>query len=1118
MKSLEFTRRYKKLDSLQKKAVDTIEGPLLVIAGPGSGKTEILSLRVANILLKTDTSPSNILCLTFTDSAAATMRQRLLNLISSDAYRVSIFTFHAFCTDVIERFPEYFYGGANFHSADPITQLEVLEGVFKTLSYDDPLSKTHPEQGYIYLKDTHSAISNLKKAGLTPKEFFSVIKNNEKEIEFFNKELISIFSERTHRSQFPLLRKFLKRVEKYKAPSSPLPHIHSLSFYFTDSLAKVLDEAEENSSTKPLTVWKEKWLAKDEHGIIVLKDSTLLLKLYSLASVYEQYMEKMYALGYYDFDDMLLEVIEALSSNETLRYELQEKFQYILVDEFQDTNDAQMRLLNLIVSHPVNEGRPNLMAVGDDDQAIYKFQGAQIDNILRFKEEYRDAQIITLTSNYRSTQDIIDLALHVIQKGENRLERRLPNVHKALVSAGGDKGKGEILYCGFVSAREEYEYIAHEIKKLLKEGLSPSSIAVIARKHEYLENIVPYLYQKKITVNYERQQNVLRDSRIQEIIVIARFLISLGRKDKVEADEFLPEILSFPFWEIPRKTVWEISLEASKSRRSWLSIMLASKDKKITQIAHFLIDLSVRSLSEPIEYIIDSIVGAHVSLIEESEDEIKKSSSHKKIQSPFKEYYFGKEEFNLKPAKYLLFLSSLRVFVYALREYKHGSLLKIDDLVTFVNTHEKNELILADENTLLTGKEAVTLLTAHKAKGLEFDTVFVLHCQNEVWSGKGFPRKISFPANLPITPAGDTNDDHLRLFFVALTRAKRLLFLSSHAVGERGKIMSKLSFLTAENDVHTNKKVEEVLQAKLDEHPSEKGGNVTSIENVLSTALPFIKDEKALLKPILEDYTMSVTHLNNFLNVVRGGPQTFLEQNLLRFPQAKTASAAFGSAMHKALELLYRTLRRKDALPTFKDVSLFFTEALRDERLSQHDFTLQKERGIKSLKAFYASKKKTFRADDLVEVNFKNQGVVILSVPLSGKIDKMVKEKNGEISVYDWKTGEAHTSWNDSGLYDKIQLHQYARQLMFYKLLVEHSRDFREYKVFRGVLEFLEPYKNKIVDLQLTLTEEGLSRTRELISVVYKKILNLDFPSVEKYEKNLSGIIAFENDLLSGKI
>ncbi|MEK9201342.1 MAG: PD-(D/E)XK nuclease family protein, partial [Patescibacteria group bacterium] len=238
----------------------------------------------------------------------------------------------------------------------------------------------------------------------------------------------------------------------------------------------------------------------------------------------------------------------------------------------------------------------------------------------------------------------------------------------------------------------------------------------------------------------------------------------------------------------------------------------------------------------------------------------------------------------------------------------------------------------------------------------------------------------------------------------------------------------------------------------------------------------------------------------------------------LRFPQAKTSSAAFGSAMHKALELLYRSLRRKNRLPTFKDVSLFFTEALRDERLSAHDFDLQKERGIKSLKAFYATKKKTFCADDLVEVNFKNQGVVILGVPLSGKIDKMVKEKGGEISVYDWKTGEAHISWNSSGLYDKIQLHQYARQLMFYKLLVEHSRDFRKYNVSKGVLEFLEPRKGKIIDLPLTLTEDGVSRTQALISVVYRKILNLDFPSIEKYEKNLSGIIAFEDDLLSGKV
>lgn len=1110
----EFKKRYGKLDPSQKKAVDTIEGPVLVLAGPGSGKTEILSLRIANILRQTDTSPANILCLTFTDSAAATMRRRLESLIGTEAYRVGMHTFHGFSVDVIERFPEYFYDGAHFRPADTVTQFEILETVFESLSHNDPLRKIHPEQGYVYLKDAHAAIGQLKKAGLSPSDFRSILKDNEKELVSLSKILCPVFSSRVLLKEIHSLEKALIRIKKSVSPKA---RVRPISFYVYLTLSQAIEEAKGTKSTKPITTWKEKWFSKDEKGEPALKDMLSIPKLLSLASLYEVYEQKMNAEGFYDFDDMLLQAIALLEEKTSIRLDFQEKYQYVLVDEFQDTNDAQMKLLNLLTDHPVNEGRPNLMVVGDDDQAIYKFQGAEVGNILTFKERYVDPNIITLTSNYRSTRDVVDLALHVARKGENRLEHRFSEIKKSLVSASKEK-KGDVQFHNFVRSDDEYAFVAYEIDRLIKSGASPSSIAVIGRKHEHLEKIVPYLYRKKIAVNYERQQNVLRDKHILEIIGIARFLVSFGRKDREEADNLLPEILSYPFWGIERKTIWEISLKASRRFESWLSVMQQSKNPRIKTLAAFLIDLSVRSLNEPLEYILDDIIGTHVSLVMLSEDEIISLPANKKFISPFKEYYFGKGKFETARAEYLVFLSALRVFIQALREYKSGKILRTDDLIAFVDTHEKNEIILADEGAFLTGRPAVSLLTAHKAKGLEFSFVFVLHCQNEIWSGRGTISKISFPANLPIAPGSDTRDDHLRLFFVAITRAKHTLYLSSYAVGENGRTMSKLSFLTSD-DGHPNKKISEILLAPFS-MSLEAGRKVKDIAPITLPfhAPPFVSDEKSLLWPLLEEYVMSVTHLNNYLNVMHGGPQLFLEQNLLRFPRAKSSGAAFGSAVHKALELSYRFLRKTGKLPTLKEMLAFFTLSLTEERLSRMDFEREHERGIESLSMFYQSQKKTFNPKHLIETNFSRQGVTVSGVPLSGKIDKMEQFSGGGLKVYDWKTGSPLFSWKTAGMYDKVKLHQYAQQLVFYKLLVENSKDFKNFEVNEGILEFVEPRGGKLARLSLSISQKDTARLAALITVVYKKIRTLDFPSVEKYEKNLSGIIAFEEDILKGKI
>jgi len=491
-----FKERYAQLNKKQKKAVDTIDGPLLVVAGPGSGKTEILSLRVGNILEQTQVLASNILCLTFTESATVNMRKRLSGLIGSEAYRVAIHTFHNFCVEIIQRYPQYFYGGAFFSAADELAQVQIMEELFEKLPHDHPFSSYHPEQGYVYLRDVLAVIAHLKKAGLDPVEFEKILNHNKKSLEKIDAVISANLSDRLSKENLNKIGEavtgLLKLAEEDKK-NFVSEFFSPISVVITESLKLAVDKAIEEGKMTPLSTWKAKWLRKNDTGESMLKDSTNLDKMLSLAQIYAKYREVMHGKGYYDFDDMILDVVTALKNNAGLRYEIQEQYQYVLVDEFQDTNDAQMRLLRYITDAPVNEGRPNIMAVGDDDQAVYKFQGAELSNILNFKKLFKDVEIVTMTDNYRSTQDILDVASHIIRKGEERLEKLLPEIEKNLVASNPKLKKGNLVHREFQTNAHEYHYISREIKKKIDAGEKPEEIAVIARKHKQLQALVPYL-------------------------------------------------------------------------------------------------------------------------------------------------------------------------------------------------------------------------------------------------------------------------------------------------------------------------------------------------------------------------------------------------------------------------------------------------------------------------------------------------------------------------------------------------------------------------------------------------------------------------------------------------
>nr|MBP6943109.1 ATP-dependent helicase [Candidatus Buchananbacteria bacterium] len=845
-----FESRYAQLNEAQQQAVDAIEGPLLVIAGPGSGKTELLSLRVANILRQTDVWPSNILCLTFTDAAAANMRQRLIGLIGSEAYRVAIFTFHSFSVEIINRHPEYFYHGASYVPASDLVQFDLLTSIIEQLPHDNPLRSHHPDQGYVYLREIRSLVAHIKRAGLSPLVFKEILAKNKLSAQELNIQIHELLSPRLAKQLLPDLKTW---AESLLAPQSN--EIYSpLALVIGQSLANAVNHDLEQGSTKFTSEWKRKYTRKDETGNLILAESYYQPKLESLADVYLSYQESLHQHGYYDYDDMILDVIEVLDANKNLRYEIGERYQYILVDEFQDTNDAQLRLLQLITDTPLGND-PNVMAVGDDDQAVFKFQGAQLRNITAFTGRYQQPKFISLAHNYRSQVEIIAAAQRVIADSAMNLQSIFPELTKQYISARGEGGELHHFQCHTIA--EQYQQVVQFVKTQLEQGTAPSEIAIISRRHKDLEAIVPYLLSANLPIHYEKQQSVFDVPPIHQLITICQYLTSIA--EQKPADYLLPEILSYEFWQLPRELVWNVSLDCKREHRQWLELMLEHQDERIKSIAAWLLDLGARARVEPATMIISRVIGGETI----ADDDIGNKSIATSAANPFKQYYFSQQN----SVQYLEFLAALKTFIQAFSEHSSGRPVLLVELLKFVEMYHKNNLQLTTTNQFQLATEAITLVTAHKAKGQEFKCVAIINANDDIWFKGGAIDKLRLPSNLPLVPLPDDEDDARRLLYVAMTRAKNTLAFFSSAVTETGKATPELRYLP------------ELPQ--LQRHECAPSADATQLRQLLEFpwqqyhVKPMIAEEPALFKSVLDHYQLSITHLQAFTNVIDNGPQLF---------------------------------------------------------------------------------------------------------------------------------------------------------------------------------------------------------------------------------------------------
>lgn len=1086
---MDFTARYKKLNEQQRKAVDTIDGPLLVIAGPGTGKTELLSMRTANILQKTDTLPENILCLTFTESGANAMRARLASIIGPAAYKVAIYTFHGFGTEIINQYREYFYSGADYQPADDLSSFALLTDIFDELSHENPLASKN-NGDYVYLRDTMTAIGELKQAGLSSDELLNIVQANSEVLDTVEKELADIFSQKISTSMLSLLVPIAEKVAALPTPALP-PAISPLGNDLALSMARAFDEAVATNKTTPITAWRNAWLEQTNEKRYVFKDRKRHAKLGALAHVYFVYLSRMEQARLYDYNDMVLNVVHAMELRPELRASLQERFQYIMVDEFQDTNLAQLRMLFALTDNPVGDA-PNVMAVGDDDQAIYSFQGADVNNIHRFREQYPGFATCVLTDNYRSAESILVAAREVVTQANGRLENTM-DILKTLTPHVSSQLASVERVC-LPTRGDEYSWVAESVATAIKDGTSPNDIAILARNHNELVELVPYLHYHNVALNYERRDNVLDLPSIQTLELLSEVSVALFSGEHETADSKLPELLAHPMFAIPAETIWRLSLSARRNQLTWLESMLVTPNLK--PLGEWLIERARVVAHEPLETFIDTLIGVP------REEEVTA------YRSPMYEYYFGSQVLKAAPDAYITVLEALRTLRTRLREFQPNETLHIPDFLEFMRMHrELGTGITSIRSSGVALDNAVTLMTAHKSKGLEFDTVYIINSVDSKWGERVRTRTplITYPENLQIRPRNDTYDERLRLYFVAMTRAKRKLVLSYAALDTNERELLPASFLVGTS----------VPEQRLT--PRHTVERLTTLNELAwhdyVTSEP-TTDMKALLAPVLETYKLSSTHINNFIDITRGGPGLFLMHNLLRFPMAKSASASYGTAIHATLQRAHNHFTATGERRPIEDVLGDFIHELQRQRLAENEFAFYQKRGSDALASFLGSHYGSFTRSQRTELNFAGQNVTIHGARLTGSMD-LIDIHSGAITVTDYKTGKPASSWKGRTDYEKIKLHKYKQQLMFYQLLCQHSRDYAKYDFAGGVLQFVEPdTSGKIFALEEQFTSEELDRFTKLIAAVWQCITTLDFPDTSDFESSYKGILAFEEYLI----
>ena len=1025
-----FAEEYARLNNEQKEAVDTIEGPVMVIAGPGTGKTQTLALRIANILKITQVNPSNILCLTFTDNGAVEMLSRLTSFIGTEAYKVKINTFHSFCEFImqsnLEKFPQL---ADNPQSIDDTDKYKIILDILIQLPVKDPLRNIRKEGQYA--SDIVQSISKLKKEGVSVEDLRIII---EKEKTYFEKT-----SE--YYEEFLKIRSNVIKTEDIEKLRINLLEKADKNNIYTKGVIEIIEEyGVENRNQLKEGIKK---IHKRLSG------ANYFEKLESLLVIFVKYQNALSEKNQYDYEDMIMFVLEKLTQDEELLVSLQEQFQYILVDEYQDTNSAQNELIYLLSSYFEN---PNLFVVGDDDQSIFKFQGASLENILQFTRRFKEAKIVTLRNNYRSQPNVLKASRDIISQSENRLEDELEGVNKDLIPMS-KLGEHKLQLKVYPNVEVEADYIAKSIKELLKTN-DPSEIAVIMSTNREMDLYAETFTKHKIPHSVSKTGNLLNSEHIKN------FLLILGYVAEPMNDQFLARILYMPYWNFSNLDLFKTFRYCSKNKKDYVKCILSEYE---------LTEAGVKDTKAFLEF--------------------------GNLLSDFQIKYQ-----NLHPAQLIpVLLEETGILKYLLDQTEnYQELVKFNNLYSFLKSHiqlDRNfnitnyleniqiakdfNLALMSEKNLVDDSK-VSVLTVYKAKGLEFKHVFIPKLTESEWEKKKGSEKIKLPRSINKEDYSTNDlDEKIRVFFVALTRAKEQIYLSYPTYSETGK-ENRPSMFT----ISINEELVDKIDVKIDEeiHRNMILSNLTA-----NNDLSFSNTGKDYLKVILDSFVLSPTTFNSYRNC----PHCFFITKILSLPEAMSSSLAYGNAVHATLKNYLSKLKRTKNIPSFDFVQDDFKSSLHKQFINETDVEDLITLGTKNLSEFYKSELIKIKENSLPEINLGTYKIRINDVPVKGMIDRIdfVDELQGVVDVVDYKTGTATS--------DRVSIKgkgEYYIQLLFYKLLIQNFPKYK-WKVNSGKIIYVDldntnkSQGEKVFDLP----EEDIEWLKLEIKNTYQSIMNLEF-------------------------
>jgi len=1005
-----FHEEYRKLNEQQRKAVDTIEGPVMVIAGPGTGKTQILAARIGKILLDTDASPENLLCLTYTDAGAIAMRRRLNGFIGSDAYKVNIYTFHSFCNDVIQENLSIF----EKTEMDPISELEKIQ-LLKTLI--DAFPKDHPLKRY--RGDVYFEIGNLA-------ELFSTMKREGWTPTFIQEKINSYIADLQNRDVF-----IAKRATR--------------------------EFRKGDIRTDKIEVEKER-----------------MKRLAAAVNEFDNYQSLMRRHNRYDFDDMINWVIRAFEENKQLLSDYQERYQYILVDEYQDTSGTQNTLIRLLISY---WDKPNVFVVGDDDQSIFRFQGANVENMLQFVTSYKnDLLTVVLTNNYRSTQPILDISKTLVDKNEERLTRQIEGLSKDLLSSNP-----HVNHLSYAPTIVEYETQRHEmthitlkVESLIAEGVPAGRIAVLYRENKYGDALTKYFQQKKIPVYSKRSLNLFDIPLARKIMTIMRFLAA-EHDTPYGGDEMLFEILHFDFYSIPPIEIAKVSVAVAEKKfsdhpTSMRRLLYERSNQPPRDLFDPGINRGLKQASAIFEQLIADVPNVTIQVLFEK---IIRTAGvlHAIMQSPEKVW-----EMQVLTA----------LFDFIKEETRRNPDLQLSRLIQMIDLMEDNHIGIPVIQVCGSDK-GVNLLTAHGSKGLEFEYVFFAGCNASYWEKKRKPAAgYKFPDTIFSSAPKSSDEEELRrLFYVALTRAEKHLYISYSKYKNDNKELEPSRFIAEIQDIH-NLPVEKLFMN------SDVMTEFEALQFEDISAPEIQKIEEDFISNILDKFVMNVTALNNYLRC----PLEFYFKNLIRIPSPKNEATEFGSSVHFAIQRLFEKMKlhQREEFSSKEDLLQDFRWYMHRHRESftKEAFDRRMEYGLEVLANYYEKYVNLWNKIVAIERNIRN--VVVNGVPLKGKLDKL-EFSNKEVNVVDYKTGDVDNAREKLAPPSERSPEggDYWRQAVFYKILVDNYGS-KEWKVVSSEFDFIEPDKKKEYrKVKIPVSYDDIDLVIEQITNTWEKIQNREF-------------------------